>query len=261
MHWFAGKTLTARILASQSDRPLVIIKLESVVSKWFGESEKKLAQILDACDQLEGAIVFVDEIDSLAQSRESEGGIHEVSKRILSVLLQRIEGFHGKGRSVLVCATNRKQDLDSALLSRFDLIIQYELPDYHTRYEILRRYAKQFETTATAAATSAPPSSGAANTDVFSVLATATEGMSCRSIKEVCEQAERICASRLVNQHRLSLEAPKASAEKSTTAFSLFSFGGGTKQAETKTVSDVPELSDYLQCIAQRNGAKVSDSD
>ena len=61
-----GKTLTARILASRCDRPLVHLKLEDIVSKWYGDSEKKLASIFDACDELEGTIIFIDEVDSVA---------------------------------------------------------------------------------------------------------------------------------------------------------------------------------------------------
>ncbi len=137
-------------------------------------------KILDLCDELENTIIFVDEIDALAQSRENEHGIHEVSKRVLSILLQRLEGFQGKSKSILICATNRKQDLDTALLSRFDLIIPFPLPDAATRIEIFKRYAKQFS-----------------NLAVYKELANLTDGFSCRDIKESCQQAERRCASRI----------------------------------------------------------------
>ncbi len=53
---------------------------------------------------------------------------HEASRRILSVLLQKIDGFEGSSKSTLICATNRMQDLDAALLSRYDLTIRYHLP-------------------------------------------------------------------------------------------------------------------------------------
>ena len=127
-----GKTLTARILASRCDRPLVHLKLEDFVSKWYGDSEKKLASIFDACDELEGTIIFIDEVDSVAGSRDNSH-MHEATRRILSVVLQRVEGFKGKGKSLLICATNRRSDLDAALLSRFDLSIKFELPDFETR--------------------------------------------------------------------------------------------------------------------------------
>jgi SpoVK/Ycf46/Vps4 family AAA+-type ATPase len=91
---------------------------------------------------MEGTIIFIDEIDALAVSRDG-GDIHEATRRILSLILQRIEGFQGKSKSLLICATNRPQDLDSAMLSRFDLSIQYPMPDFETRKAIFCRYAKQ----------------------------------------------------------------------------------------------------------------------
>lgn len=57
-----GKTLTARIIAQQAGIPLIHIPVEAVVSKWYGESEKKMSAIFDACEQLEGAIIFIDEV-------------------------------------------------------------------------------------------------------------------------------------------------------------------------------------------------------
>jgi ATP-dependent 26S proteasome regulatory subunit len=78
-----------------------------------------ISQILDACDELEGTIIFIDEIDAMAGSRDSS--MNEATRRILSVMLQRIEGFQGKGKSLLICATNRREDLDPAMLSRLGL--------------------------------------------------------------------------------------------------------------------------------------------
>ena len=65
--------------------------------------------------------------------------MHEATRRILSVILQRVEGFQGGGNNVLIGATNRKKDLDAALISRFDTSIRYKLPDYETRQAILKR--------------------------------------------------------------------------------------------------------------------------
>lgn len=57
-----GKTLTARIIAQEAGIPMIHIPIESIVSKWYGESEKKMSAIFDACDQLDGAIIFIDEV-------------------------------------------------------------------------------------------------------------------------------------------------------------------------------------------------------
>ena len=163
----------------------------------------------------------MDEIDSLAPSRDSKRGISESSKSILGILLQRIEGFHGKGKSLLLSATNRKQDLDRALISRFDLMIPYPLPDEATRAEVFKRYAKQF------------------NIADYQTLAKATENFSCRSIKEVCEQAERTCAGRLVaeaDKQRIKDSADSTASEQAA-------------KITRPELSDAPLLSDYLDCI------------
>lgn len=129
-----GKTLSARIIAQQAGIPMIHIPIESVVSKWYGDSEKKMSAIFDACEKLEGAIIFIDEvrprasersigqdrlashnllthacvdqIDALAGDR-SGGTMHEASRRILSVLLQKVEGFSSAKKTTVICATNR----------------------------------------------------------------------------------------------------------------------------------------------------------
>ncbi|KAH7479481.1 hypothetical protein PRIC1_008974 [Phytophthora ramorum] len=176
-----GKTLSARIIAQQAGIPMIHIPIESVVSKWYGDSEKKMSAIFDACEKLDGAIIFIDEIDALAGDR-SGGTMHEASRRILSVLLQKVEGFASAKKTTVVCATNRKQDLDAALISRFDLCIRYNLPDEKTRRAVFSRYAKQL--------------SG----EELSQLATVSPQHSCRDIKEICEYAERKWASKVLKK-------------------------------------------------------------
>jgi ATP-dependent 26S proteasome regulatory subunit len=69
--------------------------------------------------------------------------MHEASRRILSTLLRKIDSFESTTNVMLICATNRKQDLDPAMLSRIDLSISFSLPDLHSRAAIFKRYAKQ----------------------------------------------------------------------------------------------------------------------
>ncbi len=183
-----GKTLTARILASQCNRPLIVLKLESFVSKWYGDSEKKLAEILSLCNKIPGgSIIFIDEVDSIVTSRDS-GNMHEVTRRILSTLLTHMEGFNGKhgmnNQSLLICATNRKQDLDSALLSRFGATIYYPLPNTSSRIQIIKRYAKQLS---------------AADIEKLAVV---SDGLSCRDLKEACEQTERLFAGSMIKLNK-----------------------------------------------------------
>ena len=126
-----GKTTSAKIMSQQVNIPLVYMPLEAIMSKYYGESESRLAEIFEAAQAMGSVILFIDEVDSLATSRES--GLHEATRRILSTLLRKIDSFESDGEVLVICATNRKKDLDPALISRTDLSIRFELPDSQTR--------------------------------------------------------------------------------------------------------------------------------
>ena len=175
-----GKTLTARIIACRVNFPLVHLPLTSIMSKYYGETENKLSEILSTCEQMGGAIIFIDEIDALATSRGSDN-MHEATRRLLSVLLTSIEGFKGQSNNIILGATNRKMDLDQALLSRFDTVIYYPLPDLPARKAIFAMYAKQL------------------SCEEHETLGQNTEGASARDIKEICENAERNWAQKLIS--------------------------------------------------------------
>jgi len=136
-----GKTTSAKIIANQVNIPLIYMPIEAIMSKYYGESETRFAEIFDAAKALGRSIIFIDEIDALATSRE--GGIHEATRRILSTLLRKIDSFESDGDVLLICATNRSKDLDPALLSRLDIKIDFDLPDKRMRSLIFQRYAKQ----------------------------------------------------------------------------------------------------------------------
>jgi hypothetical protein len=140
-----GKTSAARAVAALAALLLVYLPLESFVSRWYGESERALAEALAACDALSvdaGAVVFLDELDALAISRGGEaGGVHEATRRLLGVLLRHVDGFDATRRSVVVGATNRPQDLDAALLSRFSATVEFGLPGAAERAAIIGQYA------------------------------------------------------------------------------------------------------------------------
>ncbi|KAL6752467.1 hypothetical protein V8C86DRAFT_3141124 [Haematococcus lacustris] len=168
-----GKTSSARVISSQAAVPLVYVPLEAVLSKWYGESKGLLAKVFKAAEALGGAIIFIDELDALGGSRD-RSDMHEASRRLLSVLLREMDGFDAAGkRAVVIGATNRKSDLDAALLSRFDLSIMFPLPDAGVRTEILGQYAQQLSQQERAQVASACP------------------GLSGRDLRDVCEHTER----------------------------------------------------------------------
>lgn len=180
-----GKTTTARIIASQAGVPMIYIPVESVVSKWYGESAKRLAQVFDSAEEIGSSIIFLDEIDALATKRgdsSTAGGMHEATRRTLSVLLRRLEGYTSKQSSIFVCATNRREDLDPALLSRFDLSVHFGLPEADARSQIFNRYAQHL------------------GEEELCELSddSVSRGMAGRDIKEVCQAAERKWASKII---------------------------------------------------------------
>ncbi|CAD5327175.1 unnamed protein product [Arabidopsis thaliana] len=185
-----GKTSCARVIANQAGIPLLYVPLEAVMSKYYGESERLLGAVFSQANELpDGAIIFLDEIDAFAISRDSE--MHEATRRVLSVLLRQIDGFEQEKKVVVIAATNRKQDLDPALISRFDSMIMFDLPDLQTRQEIIAQYAKQL---------SKPE---------LVQLAQATEAMSGRDIRDVCQGAERTWASKLIRRAKAGGEEQK----------------------------------------------------
>jgi ATP-dependent 26S proteasome regulatory subunit len=176
-----GKTTAARIIAGESSLPLVYVPVESIMSKWYGQSSKNLSEIFDMCDLMGGAVIFLDEIDSLAGSRDQN--MFEATRRILSVLLRKLDGIDSAEKTLTIGATNRMNDLDSALLSRFDQIIKFPYPNTEERAAIFSNYAKQL------------------TAEDCLHLSTKTETLTGRNIKDICELAERRWARRLIIQN------------------------------------------------------------
>ncbi|CAD6249551.1 unnamed protein product [Miscanthus lutarioriparius] len=201
-----GKTSSARVIAKQAGVPLLYVPLEVVMSKYYGESERLLGSVFSLANDLpEGGIIFLDEVDSFAIARDSE--MHEATRRILSVILRQIDGFEQDRRVVVIAATNRKEDLDPALISRFDSIICFGLPDQQTRVEIAAQYAKHL------------------TRSELVQFSSATQEMSGRDIRDVCQQAERHWASKLIRG-----QVPK----------------------DGKGEPSLPPIDEYLSCAEQR---------
>ena len=183
-----GKTTMAKIIANESGIPLAYVPLENIMSAYYGESSKKLATIFDLAALVKpGVILFLDEIDSLAPSRNEK--LFEATRRMLSILLRKIDGFESSDQTLTIGATNREQDLDPALLSRFDTILSFPHPGVDDISAILTLYAKQLKE------------------EPRLKLAKKLEGMSPRAIKDVCKKAERIRARKAL-QDKTQVKAP-----------------------------------------------------
>jgi SpoVK/Ycf46/Vps4 family AAA+-type ATPase len=182
-----GKTTAARIIAGDSEIPLVYVPVESIMSKWYGQSSQNLAEIFDMCELMGGAVIFLDEIDSLAGSRDQN--MFEATRRILSVLLRKLDGIDSAEKTITIGATNRMSDLDPALISRFDQIIKFPFPNEEERASIFANYAVHL------------------SEEECLHLASKSSGITGRNIKDICELTERRWARKILVQ-KLEATAP-----------------------------------------------------
>jgi transitional endoplasmic reticulum ATPase len=132
-----GKTLLARAVASESDANFISINGPEIMSKFYGESEKRLREIFEKAEQQAPTIIFIDEIDSIAPKREDVQG--EVERRVVAQLLALMDGLQSRGKVIVIAATNRPEALDPALRrpGRFDREIELPVPNRNGRKEIL----------------------------------------------------------------------------------------------------------------------------
>ena len=111
-------------------------------SKWYGQSEENLRKIFEDAEKNTPAIIFIDEIDAIAPKREEVTG--EVERRVVSQLLTMMDGLKGRGKVIVIGATNRPDSLDPALRrpGRFDREIEIGVPNQEGRLEILQIHSR-----------------------------------------------------------------------------------------------------------------------
>jgi transitional endoplasmic reticulum ATPase len=138
-----GKTLAAKAVATEARANFLVAKGSALLSKWYGESEKKIAEFFLRARQVAPAILFFDELDSLAPLR-SGGADAEVTERVVNQLLAELDGMEELRGVVVLGATNRPDRIDPALLrpGRFDEIVHVPVPDREERADIFRRQSE-----------------------------------------------------------------------------------------------------------------------
>ncbi|QLC32675.1 CDC48 family AAA ATPase [Halarchaeum sp. CBA1220] len=137
-----GKTLIAKAVANEIDAHFQTISGPEIMSKYYGESEEKLREVFDDAEENAPAIVFIDEIDSIAPKREEAGG--DVERRVVAQLLSLMDGLEERGDVIVIAATNRVDAVDPALRrgGRFDREIEVGVPDQEGRKEILHVHTR-----------------------------------------------------------------------------------------------------------------------
>lgn len=119
-----GKTMAARWVARQLDRPLVVLDLAAVMSSYLGRTGTNLRHVLDYAKTLD-CVLLLDELDAIAKRRDDHGEIGEL-KRLVTVLLQQLDDWPASG--FLIAATNHAELLDPAIWRRFEEVIKFPLP-------------------------------------------------------------------------------------------------------------------------------------
>ncbi|WP_121744964.1 AAA family ATPase [Natronorubrum halophilum] len=136
-----GKTLIARAVANEVDAHFETISGPEIMSKYKGESEERLREVFETAEANAPTIIFFDEIDSIAGTRDDEG---DAENRIVGQLLTLMDGLDARGEVIVIGATNRVDTIDPALRrgGRFDREIQIGVPDAEGRKEILEVHTR-----------------------------------------------------------------------------------------------------------------------
>ncbi|MDQ5842157.1 MAG: CDC48 family AAA ATPase [Thermoproteota archaeon] len=187
-----GKTLLAKAVASESNSHFISISGPEIMSKFYGESEARLREILKEAREKAPTIIFIDEIDSIAPKREEVMG--EVERRVVSQMLSLMDGLEGRGKVIVIAATNRQNALDPALRrpGRFDREIEIKVPDKNGRLEILQIHSRNMPL----------------DTDVDQKkIAAVTHGFVGADLEYLCKEAAMKCLRRLLPD--LNLEDEK----------------------------------------------------
>jgi transitional endoplasmic reticulum ATPase len=176
-----GKTMLMRALAKELKYNFIEVRCSQILSQWYGESEKNVKEVFDNARKNAPTVLFFDEIDAVAKRRSADS-LDEVGQRVLSELLQQIDGASkAKGTVMIVGATNRPDSLDTAMLrpGRLDKIIYMHLPDPEARKAILKVSLRGLPL---------------ANDVDFDLLARKTDRFSGADVKNITTEAKRLAA-------------------------------------------------------------------
>lgn len=195
-----GKTLLAKAIASQCESNFISVKGPELLTMWVGESEANVRDIFDKARAASPCVLFFDELDSIATSRSSNKGDSGATDRVLNQLLTEMDGMNVKKNVFVIGATNRPDQLDSALMrpGRLDQLIYIPLPDLESRDAIFRANLKN---------SPVDPS-----VDIRT-LAKSTEGFSGADITEICQRACKFAIRECIDyrlEQKKKLKSPNA---------------------------------------------------
>ena len=139
-----GKTLLAKAVAGEAKVPFFSLSGSAFVEMYVGVGASRVRDLFKQAQQMAPCIIFIDEIDAIGKSRDTQMGGNDEREQTLNQLLAEMDGFESNKGLVLLAATNRPEILDPALLrpGRFDRRIIVERPDLKGRVEVLKVHSK-----------------------------------------------------------------------------------------------------------------------
>ncbi|KDE09634.1 transitional endoplasmic reticulum ATPase [Microbotryum lychnidis-dioicae p1A1 Lamole] len=227
-----GKTLLAKAIAHECQANFISIKGPELLTMWFGESEANVRDVFDKARAAAPVVMFFDELDSIAKARGGGGGdAGGAGDRVLNQILTEMDGMNAKKNVFIIGATNRPDQIDSALLrpGRLDQLIYIPLPDEPSRISILKAALKR---------------SPIAKDVDLNFLAKNTHGFSGADLTEICQRAAKLAI-------RASIEADmKADRERKAKAATM-SEEEQAAAAEADATMDVAEEDDPVPEITR----------
>ncbi|MCH9609077.1 MAG: ATP-dependent zinc metalloprotease FtsH [Chlamydiales bacterium] len=217
-----GKTLVAKAVAGEADRPFFSIAGSDFVEMFVGVGASRIRDMFEQAKKNAPCIIFIDEIDAVGRHRGAGvGGGHDEREQTLNQLLVEMDGFDTNEGVILMAATNRPDVLDKALLrpGRFDRRVAISLPDIKGRYEILKVHVRKIKMDPKVdlmdIARSTPGASGAELENLLNeaALQAARVGRTAVTGPDVREARDKV----LFGKERRSLELDEN--EKKTTAY------------------------------------------
>lgn len=136
-----GKTLSAKVISSVLGYPLVLVRFDSVISSYLGETASNLRKIFDFTETGKSVVLF-DEFDIIGKQRDDPTEHGEI-KRVVNNFMLMIENYEGD--SLLIASTNHPQLLDVGLWRRFDEVVYFGLPNKQSRKQIFDKYLRTFK--------------------------------------------------------------------------------------------------------------------
>ena len=172
-----GKTYIVRALAGELGAAFYAVKSSDIISQWVGESEKNLKKLFAEARKNKLSVIFMDEIDSLAQDRSKN--VRNYETQFINALLAELDGFAAKDSKnplLFIGATNRPDTIDGALLrpGRFDVKIKVGLPDFAARRKILELFFSKRKI--------------AISQEILDYIAQNTENYNCADVDNIAEK-------------------------------------------------------------------------